>query len=116
MDRHLKILSAFSFTLLFFLSCSAIEGLVNPFVGKWESGVFDLEFKSDKSFKLMIGKTISVNLEGKYEYDEDSLTLYIEGDSDVTFSYEFKDDDKKLVLKPESEFNYINTTIEFTKE
>jgi len=47
MDRHLKILSAFSFTLLFFLSCSAIEGLVNPFVGKWESGVFDLEFTKE---------------------------------------------------------------------
>jgi len=64
----------------------------------------------------MIGKTISVNLEGKYEYDEDSLTLDIEGDSNVTFTYEFKDDGKKLILKPESEFNYINTKIEFTKE
>ena len=64
----------------------------------------------------MIGKAISVNLEGKYEYDEDSLTLDIEGDSNLTFTYEFKDDEKKLILKPESEFNYINTKIEFTKE
>ncbi len=116
MNRHLKILAVFSCALLFFLSCSAIEGLINPFVGKWESGVFDLEFKGDKSFKLIIGKTISVNLEGKYEYDEDSLTLDIEGDSDVTFAYEFEDNNKKLVLKPESEFVYINSKIEFTKE
>jgi len=75
-----------------------------------------LEFKNDKSFELVIGKTISVNLKGKYDYEEDSLTLDIEGDSDVTFTYEFKDGDKKLVLKPESEFSHINTTIEFTKE
>ena len=102
--------------LLFYAVCSSIESLVNPFVGKWESGVFNLEFESDKTFKLMIGKAISVNLEGKYEYDEDSLTLEIEGDSNVTFTYEFKDDEKKLILKPESEFNYINTKIEFTKE
>jgi hypothetical protein len=116
MNRHIKILAVFSFSLLFYAGCSSIESLVNPFVGKWESGVFNLEFKSDKTFKLMIGKTISVNLEGKYEYDEDSLTLDIEGDSNLTFTYEFKDDEKKLILKPESEFNYINTKIEFTKE
>ncbi len=116
MGRHIRILTVFSFALLFYVGCSSIENLINPFVGKWESGVFDLEFKGDKSFKLMIGKTISVNLEGKYEYDEDSLTLDIQGDSDVTFTYEFKDGNKKLVLKPESEFSYINSKIEFTKE
>jgi len=116
MNGHLKILAAFSFVLLFFLSCNAIEGLVNPFVGKWESGVFDLEFKGDKTFELSIGKTISVNLDGKYGYDKDTLTLDIEGDSELAFSYEFKDGEKKLVLKPESESNYINTKIEFTKE
>ncbi|MCK5391511.1 MAG: hypothetical protein KAJ31_03730 [Deltaproteobacteria bacterium] len=118
MGRHIRILTVFSFALLFYVGCSSVENLINPFVGKWESGVFDLEFKRDKFFKLMIGKTISVNLEGTYDYDKDkeTLTLDIEGDSDVTFSYELKDDDKKLVLKPESEFTYINTTIEFTKE
>ncbi|MCZ6790794.1 MAG: hypothetical protein O7C70_03235 [Candidatus Dadabacteria bacterium] len=116
MNRHIKILAVFSFALLFYAGCSSIESLINLFVGKWESGVFNLEFKSYKTFKLMIGKAISVNLEGKYEYDEDSLTLDIEGDSNVTFTYEFKDDEKKLILKPESEFNYINTKIEFTKE
>jgi hypothetical protein len=116
MNRHIKILAAFSFALLFYAGCSSIENLINPFVGKWESGVFELELNSDKTFKLAIGKTISVNLEGTYGYDDNTLTLNMEGDSDVTFTYEFKDDDRKLVLTPETEFNYINTKIEFTKQ
>lgn len=116
MDRKYKLAILFSFSILLMAGCGSVENLMNPFVGQWESGVFNLEMKGDKSFELEIGKTISINLEGKYEYDDDSLTLNMEGDSDVVFGYEFKDDNKKLVLKPESEFNYINSKIEFTKE
>ena len=116
MNRRYKLAILFSFSLLIITGCSAIEGLFNPFVGKWESGVFDLEFKSDKSFELVIGKTISVNLEGKYEFDDNILTLDIEGDSELSFSYEFEDDKNKLVLKPESKSSYFNTKIEFDRE
>ena len=96
--------------------CSSIEKMVDPFVGNWISGAFNLEFKNDNTFELSIGKTISVNLDGKYEYDDDILTLNIEGDSEVSFSYEFKDDKNKLVLKPEGKSSYFNTKIEFDRE
>ena len=96
--------------------CSSIEKMVDPFVGNWVSGAFNLEFKNDNTFELSIGKTISVNLDGKYEYDDDILTLNIEGDSEVSFSYEFKDDKNKLVLKPEGKSSYFNTKIEFDRE
>jgi len=55
-------------------------------------------------------------LDGEYEYDDNTLTLEIEGDSELNFSYEFKDDKNKLVLKPEGESSYIKTKIEFIRE
>lgn len=116
MNRNLKFLSTFFITLCFLVGCSSIEKMVDPFVGNWVSGAFNLEFKSDSTFELSIGKVISVNLEGKYEYNDNTLTLDIEGDSELTFSYEFKDDKNKLVLKPEGESSYIKTKIEFERE
>jgi len=116
MNRNLKFLSTFFITLCFLVGCSSIEKMVDPFVGNWVSGAFNLEFKNDSTFELSIGKVISVNLEGKYEYDDNTLTLDIEGDSELTFSYEFKDDKNKLVLKPEGESSYIKTKIEFERE
>ncbi len=116
MNRNFKILAAFFITLCFFVGCSSIEKMVDPFVGNWTSGAFNLEFKDDHMFELSIGKTLSVNLDGKYEYDDNTLTLEIEGDSELNFSYEFKDDKNKLVLKPEGESSYIKTKIEFTRE
>jgi len=116
MNRNIKILLAFVFAIGVFAGCGSIEKLVNPFVGKWVSGAFNLEFNTDDTFELKIGKTLSVNLEGKYTHDENTLTLNIEGDSELVLSYEFKDDKNKLVLKPESESSYINTKIEFTRE
>ncbi|GJM16829.1 MAG: hypothetical protein DHS20C13_21560 [Thermodesulfobacteriota bacterium] len=116
MNRNLKIFFVFVFAIGFFASCSSIEKMVDPFVGNWVSGAFNLEFKNDHTFKLSIGKTISVNLDGEYEYDDSILKLNIEGDSELSFSYEFKDDKNKLVLKPESESSYFNTKIEFDRE
>jgi len=116
MNRKYKLAILFSFSLLLMTGCSSIEKLGNPFVGNWVSGAFNLELKRDKTFELSIGKTISVNLNGKYDYNKDTLTLDIEGDSNLDFTYEFKADDKKLVLKPKSESNYFNTKIEFTRE
>ena len=90
--------------------------IFNPFVGKWKSGLLEFDFKSDKTFKLVIGSTISINLEGRYSYDDDTLTLSMEGDTDVTFTYTFKDGNKELVLVPKTEFEYIKTKIELEKE
>ena len=108
-----KYFVIFSLAIFILAGCSALS---NPFVGNWVSGAFNLEFKSDKTFKLSIGKTISVNLDGNYKYDDEILALEIDGDNEIIFSYQFKDDNKTLVLKPESESNYFNTKIEFTKE
>jgi len=116
MNRNLKIFFVIVFTIGFFASCSSIEKMVDPFVGNWVSGAFNLEFKNDHTFELSIGKTISVNLEGKYEFDDNILTLDIEGNSELSFSYEFEDDKNKLVLKPQSKSSYFNTKIEFDRE
>lgn len=101
--------------LLLVLPISACS-IFNPFVGKWQSGILELDFKADKTFKLVIGSTVSINLEGDYSYDDDTLTLSIDGDTDVTFSYSFEDGKKELVLVPESEFEYIKTKIKLKKE
>ena len=90
--------------------------MVDPFVGNWVSGAFNLEVKKDHTLELSMEKTISVNLDGEYEYDDNTLTLDIEGDSELNFSCEFKDDKNKLVLKPEGESSYIKTKIEFIRE
>ena len=116
MNRKYKLAMLFSFSLLLITGCSSIEKMVDPFVGNWVSGAFNLEFKNDQTFELSIGKTISVNLDGKYEYDDSILKLNIEGDSELSFSYEFEDDKNKLVLKPESKSSYFNTKIEFDRE
>lgn len=116
MKRNLNIILALIFALGLFGACSSIEKMVDPFAGNWVSGAFNLEFKNDQTFELSIGKVISVNLDGKYEYDDNTLTLNVEGDTELTFSYEFKDDKNKLVLKPEGETSYIKTKIEFERE
>ena len=101
--------------LLLIVPISACS-IFNPFVGEWKSGILELDFKADKTFKLVIGSTISINLEGDYSYDDETLTLSIEGDTDVTFSYTFKDGKNELVLVPKSDFEYIKTKIELKKE
>ncbi|MGB2691582.1 MAG: hypothetical protein WBB48_12710 [Thermodesulfobacteriota bacterium] len=116
MNRNFKTIAALFIALCFFVGCSSIEKIVDPFVGNWVSGAFNLEFKNDRTFELSIGKTISVNLDGKYDYDENTLTLDVEGDNELTFAYEFKDDKNKLVLNPEGESSYIKTKIEFARE
>lgn len=116
MRRHLKIITVFSLLAFTLTGCSAIRGLFNPFAGKWKSGIFELEFRGDDSFKFVMGSTVSINLEGKYSYDDESLALNFDSGSAVVFSYEFKDNKKKLVLIPQTDFDYIKTKLEFTKE
>ena len=108
--KSLVIVAAF--LIVTAASCS----LFNPFAGTWKSGLLELEFKADKTFKLVIGSTISINLEGDYSYDSETLTLNIEGDSAVNFGYSFQDGKKKLVLIPKDEFEYIKTKIELEKQ
>jgi len=116
MSRNLKLFFSIIFVSVVFAGCSSIEKMVNPFVGTWVSGAFTLEFDNEHKFKLKIGNTVSVNLEGDYAYNEDTLTLNMEGDTEIILAYEFKNDKNKLVLKPESESNYFNTKVEFTRE
>jgi len=112
MNCRIKVFTIALIVLASLTACS----LFNPFVGKWKSGVLELDFKSDKTFKLVVGSTISVNFEGNYGYDADTLTLNIDGDTSVTFSYTFKDGKKGLVLMPKTDFEYIKTKIELKKE
>lgn len=96
--------------------CGIIEGLFNPFAGTWQSGAFELEFKPDKTFNLAVGKTVSVNLDGTYSYDDSKLTLNLGDSGNVGFAYRFNDDKTRLTLTPETEFEYIRTKLEFTKQ
>ncbi len=116
MRRYLKVITVCSLLALSLTGCKAIRGLFNPFIGKWKSGVFELEFRSDDSFTFVIGSTVSINLKGKYSYDDSDLALNFDSESAVVFSYEFKDNKKKLVLVPRTDFDYIKTRLEFTKE
>ncbi len=59
---------------------------------------------------------MSVNVEGTYEYNNDTLILDIESDKKYPFSYEFKDGDRILVLKPQTETGYINSQIEIMRQ
>lgn len=113
MKKKYKFIGIFSFVLLLVIGCSSFG---NPFVGNWAFGSFHLKFNSDKTFKLSIGKTLSVNIEGTYQYDKDTLVLNFEGESEHPFYYEFKDGDEKLVVKPQSESGYINSEIEFARQ
>ena len=112
----LRFVALFSLLALTLTGCDVMKGLFNPFQGKWKAGMLELEFESDRSFKFVAGSTISVNLKGEYSYDDHTLVLKFDSGSEVTFSYEFSDDRKKLALVPETEFDYIKTKLEFTKK
>jgi hypothetical protein len=96
--------------------CEAIKGLFNPFAGNWRAGMLELEFGSGRSFELIVGSAVSVNLEGEYSYDDKTLVLEFDGGSEVAFSYEFSEDKKTLTLIPETDFDYFKTRLDFTKE
>ncbi|MEM7008103.1 MAG: hypothetical protein AAF462_03125 [Thermodesulfobacteriota bacterium] len=113
MNRKYIFLTALIVPLFMIVGCSMLS---NPFEGKWNSPVFNLEFRSDKTFDLSLGNNLSINLKGTYEYDKKSLTMALDGHADMVFSYEFKNSKKNLVLIPESDDSYINTRIEFTRE
>jgi len=99
-----------------FTGCDAIKGLFNPFAGKWKSGILELDFGSGRSFKFVIGSAISINLNGEYSYDDNTLVLKFDKGSEVTLSYEFSSDKKTLTLVPETDFEYIKTRLDFKKE
>jgi hypothetical protein len=112
----LKFAALFALLTLALTGCDVIKGLFNPFHGKWKAGMFELEFESSRSFRFSVGSTISLNLNGEYSYDDHTLVLKFDGGSEATFSYEFSDDRKKLMLVPETDFEYIKTKLEFEKE
>ncbi len=96
--------------------CGFIEGLFNPFAGKWKSGITEIEFTGDGKFKLVVGRAVSLNLDGEDTYDEDNLFLSFGGGEPVKLSYEFSDDKKTLVLDPLSDSDYIKTRLTFAKQ
>ena len=116
MRSCIRVLLVISFLAVPLAGCNVIKGIFNPFAGEWKSGIFTLDMKSDGSFEFTIGSTVSVNLEGEYTYDENKLALNFDEKSSVIFSYEFSEDNKKLVLAPETDFDYFETKLEFTKE
>ena len=113
MNKDYKYIGLFVVALLVVVGCSSFS---NSFIGEWSFGSFNMEFNKDKTFTLSIGKAVSVNVDGTYEYNKDTLILDIEGDNKYPFSYEFKDGDKMLILKPQTESGYINSTIELTRQ
>lgn len=110
-EIFIKGCSVFLVIAFFIYGC---EALFNPFVGEWSSGVFRFNFYSDKKLDFVIGDTLSINLKGTYEYDEDTLTIIFQ-ENTVRFSYEFRNGEKELVLTPETEFEYFKTQIIFRK-
>lgn len=116
MRGPLRFVALFALLTLMLTECEAIKGLFNPFQGKWRAGMFELGFESGHSFNFRVGSTISLKLNGEYSYDEHKLVLRFDGGNEVTFSYEFSDDKKKLTLVPETDFEYIKTKLEFKKE
>lgn len=115
--RRFLTLAAFLLVVSFALAgCDTIKGLFNPFAGKWKSGLLELDFGSDRSFKFVIGSAISINLNGEYSYDDKTLVLRFDKGSEVTFAYEFSSDKKTLTLVPETDFDYIKTRLDFKKE
>jgi hypothetical protein len=96
--------------------CGFIEGLFNPFAGRWKSGITEIEFTGGGKFELKVGRAISLNLDGDYTYDEKNLFLSFGGGEPLKLSYEFGDDKKTLVLDPLTDSDYIKTRLKFAKQ
>ena len=96
--------------------CGFIEGLFNPFAGRWKSGITEIEFTRDGKFELTVGRAISLNLDGEYTYDEKNLFLSFGGEEPLKLSYEFGDDKSTLVLDPMTDSDYIKTRLKFKKQ
>ncbi len=116
MREYIKVVAIFSLMALSLPGCNAIKRLFNPFTGKWKSGIFEIEFKNNKTFDFVIGSTISVNLKGGYEYYDNTLVLNFDTGNGVTFTYEFKDDKDVLILITQTDFDYFKTKLEFKRE
>ena len=54
MDHRIRFFMAALVVLASLTACS----IFNPFVGKWKSGILELDFKSDKTFKLALSPSI----------------------------------------------------------
>ena len=96
--------------------CGFIEGLFNPFAGRWKSGITEIAFTGGGTFELKVGRAISLNLDGDYTYDEKNLFLSFGGGEPLKLSYEFGDDKKTLVLDPLTDSDYIKTRLKFAKQ
>lgn len=116
MKRIYVTLAAVIFLAAALGGCGFVEGLFNPFAGKWKSGITEIEFTSGGKFALKLGSAISLNLDGEYTYDDKNLFLYFGGGEPVKLTYEFSDDKKTLVLDPLSDSDYIKTRLTFAKQ
>ena len=116
MRRFMTLAALMLFISVAVSGCDAVKSLFNPFAGRWKAGMTELEFGSDRSFKFVVGSTISFNLNGEYSYDDKTLVLKFDKGGEVTFSYEFSGDKKTLTLVPETDFEYIKTRLDFKKE
>lgn len=118
MPKNLKFVAAAALLIFTLAGCGFIEGLFNPFQGRWKAGIgmMELEFGGDGTFEFVMGTAISLNLGGTYTYDKKNLVLKFEGGSEVSFSYEFSDGKERLALTPETDFEYIRTRLEFKRQ
>ena len=115
MKRKAAILAAVLFTAALG-GCGFVEGLFNPFAGRWKSGITEIMFTRDGKFELTIGRAVSLNLDGEYTYDEKNLFLSFDGGEPLKLSYEFVDDKSRLVLDPTTDSDYIQTRLKFTRQ
>ena len=79
MKRVYVTLGAVIFLAAALGGCGFIEGLFNPFAGKWKAGITEIEFTGDGKFALKLGSAISLNLNGEYTYDDKNLFLSFGG-------------------------------------
>jgi len=113
--RHFFLISILLSIVLTSSGCEIFSSFSNPLIGSWKSGLFNFTFNNDNTLKLEIGSSLSFEVEGSYEYDKEKLYLSLSDGSKTTFKYEFNENNKELLLTPETEFKWFKTTLKFQK-
>ena len=113
--RHFFIFSILLSIVFTSSGCEISPSISNPLTGSWKSGLFNFTFNSDKTLILVIGSSLSFKVEGSYEYDKEKLYLSLSDGSNITFKYEFNENNKELLLTPETEYKWFKATLKFNK-
>ena len=109
------LIAIFSFSILL-SGCDFINQFLNPFTGNWKAGIFTLEFNDDNTFILKTGLGFTIESEGTYNYDENTLFLDFSEDTKAEFTYEFNNDKTELSILPKSESDLFKAKIKFEKQ